>query len=166
MFVVFSEATRAAVRTPSARASAMSTCATPRSSAQRSISMAPAESPTSTRSATVNPVTSAWPRWNLATASASMTPPKSETSWLAAAERLRRSLPTASSSAVTASGVIFPPACRTSLRTKATRSPAELIFGQSSTAAPAALNALTSASLRLPPWWTRTSVSSGSGSSV
>jgi hypothetical protein len=57
--VVFSEATRAAVRTPSARASAMSTWATPRSSAQRSISTDPALSPTSTRSATVNPVTSA-----------------------------------------------------------------------------------------------------------
>jgi hypothetical protein len=53
------EATRAAVRTPSAMASAMRTWATPRSRAQRSISMEPARSPTRTRSATVNPVTSA-----------------------------------------------------------------------------------------------------------
>lgn len=59
VLAVFSEVTRAAVRMPSAIASAMSTCATPRSSAQRSISSDPVRSPTSTRSATVNPVTSA-----------------------------------------------------------------------------------------------------------
>ena len=57
--VELSDATRAAVRTPSAMASAMRTCGTPRSSAQRSISIEPARSPTSTRSATVKPVTSA-----------------------------------------------------------------------------------------------------------
>ena len=84
--VELSDATRAAVRTPSAMASAMRTCATPRSSAQRSISIEPCRSPTRTRSATVKPVTSAWPRWNRATASPSMVPPKSDTSWLAAAE--------------------------------------------------------------------------------
>ena len=59
LFEVFSEATRAAVRTPSASASAMSTCATPRSSAQRSISTEPSRSPTSPRPATVKPLTSA-----------------------------------------------------------------------------------------------------------
>ena len=70
----------------------------------------------------------------------------------------------ASTSAVTASAVIRPPAERTSLRTNAARSPAEVSFGHSSSAAPAAVNALTSASLRLPPKWTTTSVRSGSGS--
>ena len=55
-------------------ASAIRTWATPRSSAHRSISIEPARSPTSTRSATVKPVTSACPWWNRATASASMVP--------------------------------------------------------------------------------------------
>ena len=134
--VELSEATRAAVRTPSAMASAISTWATPRCSAQRSISIEPARSPTSTRSATVKPVTSAWPWWNRATASASMVPPKSETSWLAAAESCRRSAPTASTSALAASAVIRPPAWRTSLRTKAMRSPDGGTLGHSSIAAP------------------------------
>jgi hypothetical protein len=126
--------------------------------------MEPARSPTRTRSATVNPVTSAWPRWNRATASPSIVPPKSDTSWLAAAESCRRSLPMASTSAVTASAVMRPPNCRTSLRANAARSPGDLSFGHSSRAAPAAVKALTSASLRLPPKWTTTRVRSGSGS--
>ena len=44
------------------------------------------------------------------------------------------------------------------------RSPWDLSFGHSSTAAPAAVNALSSASLRFPPKWTITRVRSGSGS--
>ena len=163
-FVVLSEETRAAVRTPSAMASAMRTWATPRSSAQRSISMEPSRSPMRTFSATVNPVTSACPRWKRATASASMVPPKSETSWLAAADNPRRSAPMASTRAPTASAVMRPPWDRTSLRTNAARSPAELSLGHSSSAAPAAVKALTSASFRFPPKWTMTRVSSGSGS--
>jgi hypothetical protein len=164
--VLFSAATRAAVRTPSARASAMSTCATPRSSAHRSVSSEPSRSPTSVRSATSKPVTSAWPWWKRATMSASIWEPKSETSWLAAADSWRRSLPTASTRAETASGAIRPPKPRTSLRTNPPRSPADLSFGHSSSAAPAAVKALTSASLRLPPKCTITSVRSGSGSRV
>ena len=99
--VELSDATRAAVRTPSARASAISTCGdAPLQRPAQHLDRA-RRSPTSTRSATVNPVTSAWPRWKRATASPSMVPPKSETSWLAAAESCRRSLPTASTRAVT-----------------------------------------------------------------
>ena len=64
----------------------------------------------------------------------------------------------------TASGAIRPPKRRTSWRTKFARSPAETSFGHSSIAAPAALNASTSASFGFPPECTMTRVRSGSAS--
>lgn len=90
-------------------------------------------------------------------------PPESLTSWAETAASSRRSLPTASMSAETASGPIRPPARRTSERTNSTRSSDRVSLAQPISNALALRAASSSAFPFAPPacWSTTTVPSAG-----
>ncbi len=94
-----------------------------------------------------------------------MVPSVSAANWLQAEASSRRSLPTASSSAVQASSVAERPVTRNSARTKASFSAGLVSLGQTTSRAPAFF-AVSSRPLPLaPPACTSTSMTSGAGSS-
>ncbi|HYJ52741.1 MAG TPA: hypothetical protein VEW04_06180 [Allosphingosinicella sp.] len=90
----------------------------------------------------------------------------SATNWLAADASSRRSEPTASTKAATASGVVVPPARRISARTKSIRSAGLVILLQATIAAPAFVIASATALFLAPPAWCSTKVTPSTGSAT
>src|SRR5580704_4454994 len=90
-------------------------------------------------------------------------PVVSADSWLQAAARSRRSLPTASSRARRPASSALRPACRNSPRRKSIRSPKRLIVGQSTRRAPPLTRSASRALFLAPPACVTTRNTSGGG---
>lgn len=160
------DATCATARRLLASALVTNTFSIPVPKPHRSSSSAPARSPSIALSAMTNPLASARPRWYSPTTSAVIGPSVSQSSWLAAEHSSRRSLPTASIRAVTASSLTCRPSARSSARTNSRRSLALVTLAQSTRRAPAPVSEVMRALPFWPPACSTTTQISGTGSAA